>query len=165
MPTAVRSFSPSFSIRKKWRAEIPVAYRSRLDPSVGCRAFSFGSEDRLDVEVKPLCNAASVSRIGFVEVLDLQFLDALRSLTEAAHDVADQSLLRIGGHQPEQVAGLRIVIAVAAMIVPRHRSAYHLRPLDVLWILHRAAKAVRFVVDFRAAVSIETHGAVFVIGL
>ena len=80
---------------------MPAPYRFRPNPSVGCREFPFGSENRLDVESKAFRHASSVRWIGFVEVFALQFLDALRSLAEAAYDVANQSLLRIGGHQPE----------------------------------------------------------------
>src|ERR1700685_952337 len=103
-------------ICKKEGAEIPAPYRFRLNSSVGYRDFPFGSENRLDVEAKAIRHASSICRIGFVEVFALQFLDALRSLAEAAYDVADQSLLRIGGHQTEQISGLRVVVAVAAMI-------------------------------------------------
>src|SRR6266699_1697816 len=84
-------------MRKKGRDGIPAPHRFLIEPSVGGSAFSFGSENPLDVEVETFCYASPVGGICFVEVLDLQFLDALRSLTEAAHDVADQSLLRIGG--------------------------------------------------------------------
>src|SRR4029077_13980800 len=143
----------------------PSPHRSLLNPSVGGYGFSFGCEDRLDVEAKTFRDAAAIRGIGLVEVLALQFLDAVRSLTQAANDVADQSLLRIGGHQAEKVSGLRIVIAIAAVIVARHRAAHHFRAFNVTWVLRRAAEAVGFVVYFRSAISIESHGAVFVIGV
>lgn len=41
--------------------------------------LSFGSDDLLDVETQSLGHTGSVCGISLVEVLDLQFLDALRN--------------------------------------------------------------------------------------
>jgi hypothetical protein len=46
----------------------------------------------LDVEAEPFRHAISISVIGFIKVPDLQFLDAPWSLTQAANDIAGQSL-------------------------------------------------------------------------
>ena len=48
------------------------------------------SDDRVDVQAQPFGNAAAVGRIGFVEVLNLQLLDALRhAVAEAGDDIID----------------------------------------------------------------------------
>ena len=67
-------------------------------------------------ETKPSSDTGSVGRISFVEVLDLQLLNMLRHRFHAGHDVADQALARVRRHQAEEVAGLRVVIAVEAVI-------------------------------------------------
>src|ERR1700686_195010 len=103
-----RTAFPRPRMRNMGRAEIPAPHRSRHNPSIGRYGLSFGSDNRIDVEAKAFRYAGSVRRIGFVEVFALQFLDALRSLTEVADDVADQSLLRIGRHQTEQISRLGV---------------------------------------------------------
>jgi len=57
--------------------------------------FAFGSKDAFDAETKPLRNAGPVSGIGFVEVADLGFLNALRNRLHAGHDVADEPRARL----------------------------------------------------------------------
>src|ERR1700740_3620451 len=72
-----------------------------LDSSPDYRDFIFGSKDGVDVEAEPFRHAITISGVGFIKVADLQFLDAPCSLTEAADDVVDQSLLRSDGHEPK----------------------------------------------------------------
>src|SRR5206468_10040224 len=100
-----------------------------------------------------------------VEVLNLQLLDAARKGLYAADDVADEALLRIGRHEAEEIAGLGVVVGVAAMIVASDGSAHESGTLEVAVVLLRAAEAVGLVVDGGAPVAVEAHGAVFVIGV
>src|SRR3954464_14213338 len=89
--------------------------RRAVEPSI-CR-------DRLlarqcaNIQTQTLRHAFTIRRIGLIEVLDLQLLDALRRIAEAAHNIVDQALPGIRWHQPVQIARLRVVIRIAAMIV------------------------------------------------
>src|SRR5271156_451251 len=119
----------------------------------------------VDVQAQALRYAGSVGGIGFVEVLDLQLLNALgHTAAEAADDVVDEALLGAGIHQAEEVARLGIVIAVAAVIVASHGAADHFLTLAERGILLRSAEAVGFVIGMRAGVAVEAHGAVAVVG-
>src|SRR5216684_8168718 len=85
--------------------------------------------DRFDVQSQPLRHAPPISRIGLEEVLELQLLNALRhAVAEAGDDVVDHPLLGVRGHKPEEIARLRIVITVEAVIVPCYGSTHGMRP-------------------------------------
>src|ERR1700727_1517748 len=101
--------------------------------------------------------------ISLVEGRPLPLLDMLGNAAHAGNKVADQPLPRIRSHQPIQSAGLRVVVTVVAVVVPRNRAVYLLRPLGVLVVFHRTAKAVRLVVRSLAAIVIKTHRAVAMI--
>lgn len=143
----------------------PLNGQVTFDSSVGSYGFPFGGEDRLNVEAEGFRYAVAICQIGFVEMFDLQLLNAFGCLTEASRDVSDQSLLRIGRHQPEKISGLRVVVAVIAMIVPSHCATHQFRTLEIFGILRRATKAIRLVIHFPSVVSVETHRAVLVIGM
>src|SRR5882672_4889921 len=113
-------------------------------------------DNRFDIQAQPLRHALPISRIGLVEMVELQLLNALRhAIAEAGDDIVDQPLPGVRGHKPEEIARLRIVITVEAMIVPRYGSAHGMRPFDVGPVLRRAGEAVRLVVYRRAAVSVK----------
>src|ERR1700674_4825530 len=116
------------------------------ESSVGGDDSALGCDYLFDVQAQPLRDAGSVSRISFVEVLDLEFLDALRDGLHAGHNVVNQPLLGVRGHQAEQIPGLRIVIAIGAVSVPRQSPGDGPRPFYICRILRRAAKAIGLVI-------------------
>src|SRR5450432_5407 len=70
------------------------------------RGSLFVRNDRIDVQAQALRHSASICWIGFVKVLYLQLLNALRRVAKAANDVADQPRLRIRRHQTKQIPRL-----------------------------------------------------------
>jgi hypothetical protein len=62
-------------------------------------------------------------------VAELPLLNVARSLRETRSNIADEALTLMGRHEPEEVAGLGIVVGIAAMVVARDGSAYFLGPL------------------------------------
>src|SRR5258707_7613828 len=74
-------------------------------------------DDLLDLQAEALGYAGAVCGIGFVEVLDLQLLDAARDAAHTGDDVADEALFGVGGHQAEEIARLRVVVGVEAVVV------------------------------------------------
>src|SRR4029077_16662424 len=102
----------------------------------------------------------------FVEVLDLQFLDALRhAIAQARDDVVNQSLFGVSGHQPEKIPRLRVVVAIGPMIMPCHSSAHRVWPFDIRVVLRRPAETVRLIIHRSTAVSIEPHGTILVVSV
>ena len=57
----------------------------------------------------PFATPVPFAEIGFVEVLDLQILNALRHGAPAHANVADQTLLRLIRQQTKQIARLRVI--------------------------------------------------------
>src|SRR5450432_2396955 len=53
----------------------------------------------IDIESQPFRHAAAVRRIGLVKVLHLQLLYSFWRVAEAADDVVNQPLFRVGCHQ------------------------------------------------------------------
>src|ERR1700739_2118184 len=93
-------------------------------------------DDGFDVQSQTLCHAGPIRWIGFVEVLDLQLLNALGyTVAQAGDDVVDQPLLGIRRHQAEEIPGLRVIVAVGAVIVPCDRSAHSARSFEVGTVL------------------------------
>ena len=63
----------------------------------GCGLFL--CDDGFDVQAEGFGYAFAVGRVGFVEVLDLEFLDAPRdAIAEAAGNIVDEALFRVGWH-------------------------------------------------------------------
>ena len=116
-------------------------------------------DDLVDLQAEAFGYAGAVSGIGFVEVLDLQLLDAARDAAHASDDVADEALFGVGGHQAEEIAWLSVVIGVEAVIVAVDRAGDFFRSLTVLRSFFRAAEAVGFVVGLRAVIAVKAHGA------
>src|SRR3981081_3281515 len=73
--------------------------------------------DLVDFEAEAFCYSGAVGWIGFVEMLDLQILNAARDAAQAGDDVANEALLGVGGHETEEIAWLGVVVGVEAMIV------------------------------------------------
>src|ERR1700721_458981 len=94
---------------------------------------------RANIDANPLGHSLAPAGISLVEVLHLPLLDMLGNAAHAGNKVADQPLPRIRSHQPIQSAGLRVVVTVVAVVVPRNRAVYLLRPLGVLVVFHRTA--------------------------
>jgi len=109
--------------------------------------------------------AGAVCGIGFVEVLDLQLLDAARDAAHTGDDVADEALFGVGGHQAEEIARLGVVVGVEAVIVAVDRAGDFFGALAVLRSFFGAAEAVGFVVGLRAVIAVEAHGAVAIVGV
>jgi hypothetical protein len=124
----------------------------------------FFGDDGVDVDAQGLGYASAVGWIGFVEMLDLEFLDVARdSVAEAAGNIVDEALFCIGGHQAEEITGLRVVVAVGTVIVTRNCAADRSWAFRVVLVLRWAAETIWFVVYGRAAIAIEAHGAVAMI--
>jgi hypothetical protein len=67
-------------------------------------------------------------------VLQLTFLDVARNVRQTSGEIFDEALALLGRHEPEEIAGLGIVVGVVAMVVTRNkplrkpvRSAYRIR--------------------------------------
>jgi hypothetical protein len=97
-------------------------------------------------------------------VAELPLLDLARSLRETCSDIADKALPLLGCHEPEELAGLGVVVRIVAVVVARNGSAHLLGPLDVALVFSRSAEAVGFVVGRGSAVIVEAHRAVAVVG-
>src|SRR5579872_5897226 len=106
----------------------------------------FNSAELAEVESQTFADALSIGRIGFVEVRHLQLLNMPGRLSQAADNVADEALLRILGHEAEQVAGLGVVVALVAMIVAVYRAADHPGAFTIGCILRWTAKTVGLIV-------------------
>src|SRR6202030_14627 len=122
-------------------------------------------DDLVDLQAEALGYSGAVCGIGFVEMLDLQLLNAARDAAHAGDDVADEALLCVGGHQAEEVAGLGVVIGVEAVIVAVDRAGDFFGALTILRIFFRAAEAVGFVVGLRTVIAVEAHRAVAIVGV
>src|SRR6266849_532912 len=144
--------------------------RSRSAPLRGRTLVGGGGllllgDDLVDLQAEAFGYAGPVSGIGFVEVLDLQLLDAARDAAHAGDDVADEARFGVGGHKAEEIARLRVVIGVEAVIVAVDRAGDFLRALAVLRRFFRPAEAVGFVVGLRAVIAVEAHGAIAIVGV
>ena len=113
---------------------------------------------------RALSDAFSISRIGAEEVAELPLLNTARSLRETRSNIADEALALIGRHEPEEVAGLGVVVGIVAMVVAGNGSAYLFGPLDVVLVFSRSAEAIGFIVGRGSAVIVKAHEAVAVIG-
>jgi len=131
---------------------------------VGCDHAVDRIDDLFDVKPQALGHARPIVGIRLVEVRDLQLLDGLRNLLQAADDVVDQPLLRVFRHQAEQVSRLGLVVVFVAVIVAIHRSRDRPRTFTIGRVLRGAAEAVRLIVGRGAAIAVEAHGAVPVVG-
>src|SRR5579884_725063 len=112
---------------------------------MACRCQRF-LNNIVNLQAKSFRNAASIIRIGFVEVLDLQLLDAARNGTHAGNNVADKPLLLIRLQQAEEVSRLGVIIVIHAMVMPGNGSTYRMWALLVSRIFLGPAKAVGFIV-------------------
>ena len=63
------------------------------------------AHDLLNLQVEALGNALAIRRVRLEEMPDLPFLNFARRIRQAAHDVADQPLLRIGGIRRKRLPG------------------------------------------------------------
>lgn len=61
-------------------------------------------------------DTASVSRIGFREVLNLQSRNTFGNALHVPGQVADERLLRIRGHQAKKIAGLRVIVVAVSVV-------------------------------------------------
>src|ERR1700738_3460412 len=89
-------------------------------------------DDLVDLQAEAFGYAGAVRGIGFVEVLDLQLLNAARDAAHTGDDVADETLFSVGGHKAEQVSRLRVVVGVEAVIVAVDRAGDFFGTLAVL---------------------------------
>src|SRR5712692_9990491 len=151
----------------------PYGESERRTAKIGCATDLIGGscgllllrEDLVDLQAEAFGYAGAVSGIGFVEVLDLQLLDAARDAAHTGDDVADEALFGVGGHQAEEIARLRVVVGVEAVIVAVDRAGDFFGALAVLRSFFGAAEAVGFVVGLRAVIAVEAHGAVAIVGV
>ena len=77
---------------------------------------SFGS--LVEREAQSGGDACAIGGIGLGAVSDVALLDFDARVTHGAGSVLEEKLLLLGGHLPEQVAGLLIVIISDAMTTP-----------------------------------------------
>src|SRR6266446_46125 len=76
-----------------------------------------GDRLRFEIDAQRLRDASAVCGIGLVAVNDLPLDDLDRHALHRCPVVLEELLLLDGGHQPEQVAGLTIVVVAVAVIV------------------------------------------------
>jgi hypothetical protein len=85
------------------------------------QALFRGDRLRLEIDAQRLRDAGAIRGIGFGAVGDMALLDFDARVTHGAGGVLEENPLLLGGHLPEQDAGLLIVIIIDAM-VPIGRS-------------------------------------------
>nr|GEU28579.1 hypothetical protein [Tanacetum cinerariifolium] len=111
------------------------------------------------------CHAGAVGRIGLGTVMDMAFLHRCRDAADGARRVLEQQLLLFLRQQAEQVAGLRVVIGVHAVVPVRGRAFQRQRRLGKFRILHPLATAVRLVRRAAAVIAVDAHRAVAVVAV
>src|ERR1700692_1420136 len=98
------------------------------------------------IDAQPFSNATPISRVRFHEVTHLSLLNILGRIPQAPHNVADQSLLLVWLHQPEEISRRRVVIIIQTMIVAIDGSRNRPRALAILGIFFGSTEAVGLVV-------------------
>src|ERR1700730_13523542 len=119
----------------------------------------------VDAQAQGVYYAGAVRGIGLKEVLHLQLLNTLWGMFQTSRDIANQAFAGVRLRETEEIARLRVVIAVQAVIVAVDCAADRPGALTECGVLTGTAKTVRLIVDGRAGISIEAHGAVTVVGV
>src|SRR5882757_8759166 len=78
-----------------------------------------GDRVRREIDAQRLRHAGAIRGMGFGAVDDMALLDFDARVTHGAGGVLEENPLLLGGHLPEQDAGLLIVVVVDAMIPVR----------------------------------------------
>src|ERR1700730_18184861 len=110
-PLGALSFAPGNN------ALVGDGRRHRRAPSAGEAGLLRGDRLRLEIDAQRLRDAGAVCGIGPVAVDDLPLDDLDRNALHRGLVVLEELLLLGGRLQPEQVAGLTIVVIAVAVIV------------------------------------------------
>ncbi|MPN43794.1 hypothetical protein SDC9_191355 [bioreactor metagenome] len=92
-------------------------------------------------------------------------LDFLRRIAHGAGGVIEEALLLVGLHQAEEIAGLREVVAVLAVVPVVGHAFDGQRRLTVIRLFIPLAVAVGLVAEGGAVVAVDAHGAVAVVAV
>src|SRR5690606_21561773 len=111
------------------------------------------------------CNASTVGRVGLCAVVDVTVLHVFRYTCDGACRVIEQGLLLLVVHQAEQIARLREVVGVFA-VVPVVCCAFdRQRRFAELGLFLPFTLRIGFVARDASVVAIDTHGAIAVIAM
>src|SRR5258705_4062916 len=131
-------------------ASVCVSPTSRSRPTK--RALLRGDHLRREIDAKRLRDAGAVVGIRTLEVHCLPLDDVERNAVDRRLDVVEQLVLLLRRHQPEEIAGLTVIIVAVAVIVAVGIAGEFQRRLAEALVLHRALERVRLVVSIRIGV-------------
>src|SRR6267154_2472795 len=124
-----------------------------------------GDRLRFEIDAQRLRDAGAVFGIGPVAVDNLPLDDLDRYALHRRLVVMEELVLLVGGHQPEEIPRLPVIIIAVAVIVAIGIARDFQRRLAEALVLHGAVERVRLVIGIRIWVACEPHGTVGVVSV
>src|SRR4030088_497007 len=118
------------------------------------RALFRGDRLRLEIDAQRLRDAGAIRGIGLVAVPDLPLDDLDRYAVHRRLVVVEQLVLLLRRHQPEEIAGLPVIIVAVAVIVAVGIARDFQRRLAEALVLHGAVERVRLLISVRYLVGL-----------
>src|ERR1700726_2404441 len=124
-----------------------------------------GDRLRSEIDAQRVCDTGAVRGIGLVAVDNLPLDDLDRHAFHRSLVVMKKLLPLVGGHQPEQVARLTIVVVAVPVAVAIGIARDFQRRLAEALVLYGAVERVRLRIGIRIRIACEPHGTIGVISV